>query len=81
MEENETMRGSIEKHPAFLNGKKKPRPRELSEKRKEKLPLHPNSNQPQGTVKKGKVPKALRTKSSVSGIPIEPVQIVVQGTA
>ena len=81
------MRGSIDKHPCFINGttsgqtslKGQRRAKidfnarqKMSEKRKEKIALHSNGlpTTLQSGIKKT-LPKALRTKSSVSGVIVD----------
>jgi hypothetical protein len=61
MEENETLRGSIDKHPALARKKR-------SNHFAEDMPGSANPNKTSSSIKKGKILKGIRTKSSVSGV-------------
>lgn len=65
LEENETMRGSMDKHPALV---RKKRSNHFAE---DGLPMSATASNAQASQKKGKLIKGIRTKSSVSGIGVD----------
>jgi hypothetical protein len=65
LEENETMRASMDKHPTLA---RKKRSNHFAE---DGVPMSATLSNAQGSMKKGKLIKGIRTKSSVSGIGID----------
>jgi hypothetical protein len=66
LEENETMRASMDKHPALVRTK-----RSSNHFAEDGIPMSATLSNAQGSMKKGKLIKGIRTKSSVSGIGID----------